>query len=367
MDLVSPKQTTSGSKQVIKTDCFISVKYISSPSTASSSKTDLISDKQTNLGKDKMTTQQTKATLIREYTKHITEMLEIEHLANTIREGMDTEINTGDIVISTRYYDAGVFVVDPLYKQVEKQKTHKNADGTKWVERWDEDGEELPNPYTEIVKDNDENSRSKSLSVKCKGGVGSREEKRVKVKKLCLMAWDSKKNQYPRQSGNIIFREREVDFRLIYGYELEYFTRFIERPADYQGIANDGRLEEARKMKAILEQLVKVPSFRCFYDEKYGFLIKRVIRMTQVVFAPASFGLGSKAGTDSLTTRIHMTSDIQTKINDDMKTKEDNFKAHIEKRDLAFGEELVAVAMNPDRVESIVAKFGVDAVEKTFG
>jgi hypothetical protein len=328
---------------------------------------ELIPDKQTNLGKDKMTTQQTRATLLKEYTKHLTEMLETEHLANTIREGMDTEINTGDIVISTRYYDAGVFVVDPLYKQVEKQKTHKNADGTKWVERWDEDGEQIPNPYMEIVRDNDETSRSKSLSVKCKGGAGSREEKRVKVKKLCLMAWDSKKNQYPRQSGNIIFREKEVDFRTIYGYELEYFTRFVERPEEYPMISNDERMEEARKMKAILEELVKVPPFKCFYDEKYGFLIKRVIRMTQVVFAPAVFGLGSKAGGNTFSTQIQMSGDITKKINDDMKSKEDNFKAHIEKRDLAFGEELIAVAMNPDRVESIVAKFGVDAVEKTFG
>jgi hypothetical protein len=314
-----------------------------------------------------MTTQQTKATLIREYTKHITEMLETEHLANTIREGMDTDINTGDVVISTRYYDAGVFVVDPLYKKRERQHTYLEPDGVRRTRFWEEDGAQIPNPYIEIVKDNEETSRSKSLSVKCKGGLGSREEKRVKVKKLCLMAWDSNKNQYPRQSGNIIFREREVDFELIYRNELEYFTNFIENPSNYQGIANSERLGEARKMKAVLEQLVKVPSFKCFYDEKYGFLIKRVIRMTQVIFAPASFGFGSKAGTDSFSTRIHMTGDIQTKIVEDMKTKEDNFKAHLEKRDLAFGEELIAVAMNPDRVEAIVEKFGVEGVEKTFG
>jgi hypothetical protein len=329
---------------------------------------ELTPDKQTELGKDKMTTQ-TKATLIREYTKHIGEMLETEHLAKTIRDGMNTDINKNDVVISTRYYDAGVFVADPIYKQKERQRTYKNEQGVKETEYWNEDGEELPNPYTEIVRDNDEQSRCKSLSVKCKGGADSREERRIKVKKLCLMSWDNEKNQYPRQSGNIIFREREVDFAGQYRYELEYFTGFLENPERYAGVVTDARLREARKMKTLLEELVKVPPFKCFYDEKYGFLIKREIRMTQVVFAPAVAGLGfgSRVGHDTYVTKGLMAGNIKKGLLETMETAEKNFMEHVEKRDVAFGEELIAVAMNPDRVDGLVAKFGVDAVEKTFG
>ena len=62
-----------------------------------------------------------------------------------------------------------------------------------------------------------------------------------------------------------------------------------------------------------------------------------------------------------------MVGDPLEDIKKEIEEKQKNLQAHIEKRDVAFGEELVAVAMNPDRVGGIVEKYGVDAVEKTFG
>jgi hypothetical protein len=89
--------------------------------------------------------------------------------------------------------------------------------------------------------------------------------------------------------------------------------------------------------------------------------------MSKIVYAPAEFGLGSKNGGDYYSTREVLIGDPLGDIKKEIEEKQKNFKEHMEKRDLAFGEELVAVAMNPDRVGGIVEKYGVDAVEKTFG
>jgi len=309
-----------------------------------------------------------KATLLREYQNYLGDTIEIEHLAKTIREGMNTDIKTHDVVISTRYYDAGVFVVDPTYKMRERQQTYRDAQGVKRTRFWEEEGDETPNPYTEWVTNNDERSRCASLSVKCREGeAGSRQEKRIKVKKLCLMAWDETTNSYPRQSGNIIFRERTMSFRQKYEWEYEYSRTFAERFKDFPQIATEERLENAKRMTSILKTLIEIPPFSCFYDEKYGFLLKREIRMQQVIFAPALCGLGSKRGTDDYVTRELMMGDPKETMKKQIETNQDNFKKHVEKRDLAFGEELVAVAMNPDRVGGLVEKYGVEAVEQTFG
>lgn len=309
-----------------------------------------------------------KATLLREYQNYIGDTIEIDHLVKTIRDGMQTNISRDDVVISTRYYDAGVFVVDPIYKKRERQQTYKDEQGVKHTRYWEEDGEELPNPYNEWVKNNDEDSRCASLSVKCsEGAFGSREEKRVKVKKLCLMSWDDAKNSYPRQSGNIIFRERTMSFAHKYAYDYAYVSGFEERFKDFPQIATEQRIAETRRVKAILDQLVSIPPFPAYYDEKYGFLIKREIRMTKIVYAPTEFGLGSRNGHDNFVTRGLMMGDPLEDIKKEIEEKQKNLQAHIEKRDVAFGEELVAVAMNPDRVGGIVEKYGVDAVEKTFG
>lgn len=365
--MVYPKESELGqqNKELLKTNSHKSETLISPSKT--SSKMEITPTKQTELGKDKMMTpQQRKTTLLKEYNKHTADLIETEHLAHTIRLGMETNIQKNDIVISTRYYDAGVFVADPVYKQKERQRTYKNERGVKQTDYWTEDGEELPNPYTELVEDNDRESRCKSLSVKSRGGEGSREERRIKVKKLCLMAWDDEKNEYPRQSGHIIFREKTLSFGDKYTNTLEYFREVMENQERYEPILSGERMREMRRMIPILEHLVTIPPFPCFFDEKYGFLIKREIRMTKVVYAPAEFGLGSKTGAD-WTAEEKLLGDPVKKVKEEIEKTEKDFADHIERRPIEFGEELLMVAMNPDRIDGIVGKYGKDAVEKTFG
>lgn len=296
-------------------------------------------------------TTQTKASFIRDFTARAGEMVDVEHIAKTIREGMATDIETGDIVISTRYYDAGVFVADPIYEKVERQRTHREPDGTKWVERWEEQGKQLPNPYPEVVKRNDPKSRSASLTIKCKKyEEGSQTEMRVKVKKLCLMRWDEETQSYPRQSQDIIFRQKTMDFADEYENSLNYYTRIL-RDTEQRAFMNPKQIEKAEQYKAVLERLIQVPPFACFYDEKYGFLVKRDLRMKKIVYTSAHINRDFEAPTEKAITQL--TEDLE---------------AHLKVREASgFNNEIVEVAMNPARVESIVEKFGVDAVEKTFG
>jgi hypothetical protein len=300
-----------------------------------------------------------KALLMKEFVRNSTAMIDINHLAKTIREGMNTDVQARDVVISTRYYDAGVFVIDPLYKVRERQETTRDADGVRHTRYWEEQGDEIPNPYEETVKDNNEESRCASLSVKCKkGSAGSRVEKRVKVKKLCLMSWDEHKNEYPRMSGNIIFRQRTLNFAEEYKHNYQYYKGFVETPSSYGSIATEERLDEARRMKEVLERVMAIPPFVCFWDDKYGFLVKREIRMNRIVFAPEDNGLG-KFNTIRLP-------DPLTEMDKEVAQKVKDFEAHLDKRNIEFGEELTAVAMCPERIEGIVEKHGVEGVEKTF-
>jgi hypothetical protein len=265
---------------------------------------------------------------------------------------MDADIHTGDTVISTRYYDAGVFVCDPIYKKRERQETTRDEQGNKHTRFWEEDGEEIPQPYTETVRDNDDDSRCASLSVKCaRGTAGSREEKRIKVKKLNLMGWDEERNSYPRMSGNIIFRQRTLSFADTYRHSLDYFKGIAEnRPA----WMSDDQHENAVRYSRILSRLAEIPPFICFYDEKYGFLVKRAIQMTRIVYAPVV--------APSISSAVVV---AQAQVEDKVKA----FAEHIDRREateVSFKEAVVMEAMKPDRVGVIVEKHGIDGVEQTF-
>ena len=304
-----------------------------------------------------------RALLIKEFSKNATAMIDVKHVAKTIQEGMNTDVKTRDIVISTRYYDAGVFVIDPLYKVRERQETTRDAQGVKHTRHWEEQGDEIANPYDETVSDNNKESRCASLSVKCKKGeAGSRVEKRVKVKKLCLMSWDEDKNEYPRMSGNIIFRQRTLSFADEYRSIYNYYKDFIEDPSAYGNWATEERMDEARRMKVLLERVMAIPPFVCFWDDKYGFLVKREIRPTRIVFTPPPTNLGALNHMSNLEIVANPLSTIREEVAQQVK----DFEAHLDKRDMEFGEELTAVAMCPERIEGIVEKHGVEAVEKTF-
>lgn len=298
-----------------------------------------------------------KALLIKEFSKQATAMVDVEHLARTIAEGMDTDIKTGDTLISTRYYDAGVFVVDPLYKVRERQETTRDADGTKRTRYWEENGEQIANPYTETVRDNDADSRCASLSVKCaKGMAGAREEKRVKVKKLNLMGWNDEANSYPRMSGNIIFRQMTMSFADTYRHTREFYaTHIASRPLWMSDEQYQGMVRSA----GVLDRLAEIPPFVCFYDEKYGFLVKRAIRMSRIVYVPVvaptlheGRAMGERA--------------VEHKVAE--------FVAHVDRREAlavadgraGFKELVVMEAMKPERVEAVLEKHGFDGVDQTY-
>lgn len=300
---------------------------------------------------------ETKQRLINEFTKHSTAMVDVEHIAQTLLEGMDTDIQTGDIVISTNYYDGGMFIVPELKKPRRRQETKTNAQGNKETDVWWEDVV-VPNPYEENVKDNDPNSRLASLSVRTKkDDPDARKEKRVKVRKLCLFRWDEETNSYPTISGDIIFRQKLMSFADEHRFELNYYRTIVDMRERNEEIYGGERLVEARKHLELLERLVSIPPFQCFYDEKYGFLVKRKIRMNRIVCA------------ENWTNTPFVSKSIHSLINDEVKQEVKNFKEHLETReskDVEFKEDIVRTTFRPDRIEKILEKHGQDGLEKTF-
>jgi hypothetical protein len=278
--------------------------------------------------------------LIKEYTKHITATLDLEGLAKTIEDGFQTDVKTGDFVITTEPYNAGVFAIDPCYKQVHRRETTK-VDGVKRTRHWVEDGELIENPYTEkvIVRTS---GNGNTMSVKAENG---RDEKRIKVRKLNLLGWDARTNSYPRMSAPIIFRQKLLSFAEQYRHELGYFRQEREWMTQDQKDARIQRFE-------LLTRLAAIPPFLCYYDEKYGFLLRRELNVRQIVMvsAPRHLSLYGEA------------QEVRKEIEKEVKV----FKDHIEKRG-DIKEEVVAEAMKPSRVEVVLEKHGMDGLDATYG
>jgi hypothetical protein len=304
----------------------------------------------------------TKTRLLAEYTKHTTAMVDVEHLAQTITEGMDTNIRVGDTVISTNYYEGGMFIVPQLSIPRDRQETTRDAQGNRDVRMW---VEEVPtaNPWREWVKDNNEQSRCASLSVKCKEtDHGAREEMRVKVRKLCLFRWNEETQSYPTMSGDILFRSRLMSFADERGYDLAYTRRVLTDPAlDFLG---EARRTEARRHLAVLERLVAIPPFPCFYDDKYGFLIKRTIRPARIVVAESHPVLSVERGVRVMDEAVAKVVEAQVSV----------FEAHLNRREALavadgraeFKEQIIVEAMKPERVDALLTKHGDDALERQF-
>jgi hypothetical protein len=306
----------------------------------------------------------TKQKLLAEFSKHTTAMLDIDHLAKTIAEGMDTDIHIGDTVISTHYYEGGMFIVPQLSVPRDRQETTRIAGGGRQVRTW---VEEVPtaNPYREWVKDNREESRCASLSLKCKeGDLGAREEMRVKVRKLCLFRWNEETQSYPTQSQDIIFRSRVMSFAEEHDYQLRWARGLMADPARQAGLG-EARVAEVRGQLELLERLALIPPFSCFYDDKYGFLIKRTIRPARIVVAESHPQLTVEAGIAPL---------MREAVAVAVKAEVSVFEAHLERREAlavadgrdGFKEQVVMEAMKPERVEALLEKHGDEGVERQF-
>jgi hypothetical protein len=300
-----------------------------------------------------MPTLNTTADLIKTFNGIATEMLDIQHLHKTIQDGMETDIQVGDFVITTQEYDSSIFVCDPLFKEKARQETYINAAGNRVVRHWTEK-EPMPNPYMERVVNTPKEARMKMTVKADKNNLEAHNERRIKVRKLNLLGWDADKGEYPRQSIPIIFRQRMVDFRQQHGYNLEYYERIL---ADRPAYVNDKMFEQAQQSAAILRRLVGIQPFLAYADDKYGFLVKRRLAMTRIVLS----GGGNPH---------HAASDVVHAAEDQVKATVNQMLAGAEARvpvgDLNFRESIVKEAMKPERVEALVEKHGVDGMATAF-
>jgi len=210
------------------------------------------------------------------FKAHSIAMLDINHLYKTIKEDFATDIKVGDYVISTDFYDSSIFVVDPLVKtSVVQRRGVVNGVRTKINQVV---SKQLSNPYEEnVIKPE---GGMKNITIKAKEKEkGSFTELRIKVKKLCLLDWDEITQTYPRQSIDIIFRQRNINFAELYGKEKKY----CEYALTSKYLTNESDIAKLQEDLRILNLLISIPPFLAFYDRKYGFLIKRELKMTRVI------------------------------------------------------------------------------------
>jgi len=253
-------------------------------------------------------------------------MLDTEHLSEMVRNNVGADIQKGDFVISTHLYDSSVFVVDPIFKRNSR--------------------EESPNPYEEKVV----RSKTLNLSVRAKQDPNATTEMRIKVRKLCLLRWNAESKTYPHMSQEIIFRQQLVDLKKKYTQEHAYTTDILRNRPSY--IPADA-YPQIEKNLLVLNHLRSIPPFLAFYDEKYGFLVKRRLAMAPIVLEE-----------DTSTQVSTMVEKAVKETTDDMDKHAEN---RVPKENTSFYEAILQKALHPDRVESIVKKHGIDGVDATFG
>jgi hypothetical protein len=205
-------------------------------------------------------------------------MLDIKHLYTTIKDDFATDIKVGDFVISTNLYDSSVFVADPLTK-TKMKTTSAVVDGVK-VKKRELTTIPLLNPYTERVIKREESRLN--LTVRVKNKTEEEEgydELRLKVKKLCLLDWDEETQSYPRQSVDIIFRQRNINFAEHYADDIRYCEVSLQRG----WLPNDDAKAFVKESLNTLKTLASIPPFLAFCDRKYGFLIKRSLAINRIV------------------------------------------------------------------------------------
>jgi hypothetical protein len=258
-----------------------------------------------------------------------TEMVELQHLTSVIGQGLNTDINIGDCVITTTTYDSSIFKCDKLMK------------GKK----------ELPNPYTELVVKAPVGHRTPGMSIIAgRGEKDAFEEKRIKVRKVNLLDWDEKTNFYPYSSKPIIFRQKNIDFRNEYQWDLNWWR--TNQDSEY---ITQAMREEARGNILLLEKLVEIPPFLAYYDDKYGFLVKRDLMPTRIVFPHGicPFASAFKQVAEQV-------------IADQVKQMETTASVRVPMTADTFREAVMMEAMKPERMEKLVEKHGIDGAELTF-
>jgi hypothetical protein len=247
-------------------------------------------------------------------------MVDVKHLMGVVKQGMGADLQYDDYAVSTSFYDGGIF-------QVAKQK--------KVNSRGRDTGEFIENPYTEnVVKSSKMNITRKS------NGEEGWDEKRIKMYKLSLIGWCDSSNSYPIVSQPIVFRQQIVDFKKKYEWEFNHANYIINSER-----ASKSQKEEAQNMLPLFEELFKIDPFPAYYDEKYGFLVKRQVRFTRIVMEMP----------------ISATSTYAQEVAKHVEEIEQSTK-HKEE----FKQEVIAGALHPDRVEYLINKHGIEDGMSTF-
>jgi len=292
------------------------------------------------------------ADLIKTFNAHATAMLDIRHLHKVIQDGMETDIQKHDFVITTVEYDSSIFVCDPVFKEKARQETTYDAAGNRSVRHWIETTE-TPNPYIERVVDTDKTSRVKMTVKADKADTTARDERRIKVRKLNLLSWNDEKNEYPRQSEPIIFRQKMVSFNDLQRDRLRYYENIITTRPEW---VSPAWMKEAEAAVPLLRHLISIPPFLAYADAKYGFLVKRRLAMSRIVL---NHGWNGGSSED---TKREAVKQIETKVAEMVAQAE----ARVPTGDISFRETIVKEAMKPERVEVLVNKHGVDGAEASF-
>ena len=292
------------------------------------------------------------------FQQYAERMVDAEAIYQAVKGEFRTELAEGDFAVTTHPYDSSVFVVDPVWTdKLTKEDKRRNPQARV---------KKLQNPYNEEVVD----SAVVNLSVKAsRGGRGEvRMEKRIKVRKLNLLGWVTERRQYkadgsetevvavpggeyPRQSDHIIFRQTLIDLRKRYAHDLAYARKMI---ADDPAWLTEEWKARIRAEVPMLEKLVEVPPFVAYETEKYGILVKREIRQTRILMEDLHLADPKRVAEAEVGKAVaRMEEDAGRRIAGGGEAMPHN-------------EEVVAVAMHPDRVGKILEKHGFDGVEATF-
>ena len=249
-------------------------------------------------------------------------MVDIANVCDVVKKGYGGDLEMDDYVISTGLYDGSVFQV--------VREVKRDSRGREKV------GEFIENPYTEnVVK-----SEKLNITRKANKDENGWDEKRVKVYKLSLISWSERTQTFPRISHPIVFRQKIIDFKQEYQWEMNTINRILNDEK-----TTKSQKDDAKKYMLLFDELLKIEPFSAFYDDKYGFLVKREINFTPIVIGK------------SMSAKNYYDEEIESNrkmIMESNKSKEE------------FKEQVIAGALHPDRVEYLINKYGIEEGMSTF-
>jgi len=131
-----------------------------------------------------------------------------------------------------------------------------------------------------------------------------------------------------------------VDFKSQYAYDLTRINNILN-----SDVATKEQKENAEGWLPLIEELIKIEPFPAYYDEKYGFLVKRKVSFNRIVMDMPQNPLYIYA----------------REVADNVKLIKESTK-HTED----FKQQVIAEALHPDRVEYLINKHGIEDGMSTY-